>query len=411
MNEKLPEKLKLIHLANFNSTNIGNGALITGLENVVSEDFSREIEWIREAWDDYTFGFKDFDEKFVDLVNRSDGLVINGAVAIHGRQYLKRTGMRFELTQDLIDKVKKPIIFYGISYRHFYGQVFYHAETLKNTISFLVKSSNVLMGVRNDGTKKWLEQTLKLDKSIIDHIHDVPDTGVFTSAKPGYYPEILGDRPVIIFSPNDEDRIFRYGNDNVEHFWRTGYFLQEKPKVKAEGQSWIKNRKLLIDQISDALTRILIETGGQLLLVPHYLDDYRFIADLVDRLEPQIAHQCSISTGLMRIQGTEYFYGRYQRADLAISMRIHSMSPCIGLGVPMIPLVTQPRMWDFLRDIGLEDIGLDAFSDNIKKKLVDESSHILSNPKERKEKFISSKSQMRARLKRMNLKIQKILIS
>ena len=39
----MTKKLKLIHLANFNSTNIGNGALIKGLENVFSEDFNKEI--------------------------------------------------------------------------------------------------------------------------------------------------------------------------------------------------------------------------------------------------------------------------------------------------------------------------------------------------------------------------------
>ena len=70
----MKNKLKLIHLANFNSTNIGNGALIKGLENIFSEDFGKEIDWICEAWDDYTFGFKDFDEEFVKFVNQYDGL-------------------------------------------------------------------------------------------------------------------------------------------------------------------------------------------------------------------------------------------------------------------------------------------------------------------------------------------------
>lgn len=402
----MTDKLKLIHLANFNSTNIGNGALIFGLENVISEDFKRKIDWIREPWDDYTFGFKYFNEKFVDFVNQNNGLIINGAVTIHGRKYLQETGMRFELPLKLMEKIQKPVIFYGISYRHFRGQEFFHADTLKNTFRFCIQSPNVLMGVRNDGTKKWLEKTLKLDKETIGQIFEIPDTGIFTSAKPEYYPEILEDRKIIIFSPNDEDAAFRFANDNVLNVTETGYQLPQDSVPKPEDKSWIKNRDRLIGQLKNTLTRIVRETGGQLLLVPHYLDDFKFVASLVDQFEPQIAHQCSISTGLMRVQGTEFFYGRYMLADLAISMRVHSMSPCIGLGVPMIPLITQPRMWDFLKNCGLEDIGVDAFSEDLEQELFKTSRQILSNPQQRIERFSQAWETMRTKVRLLNQNIE-----
>jgi hypothetical protein len=44
-----PTVIRLIHLANHGSTNIGNGALIQGTERVVSEDFPCDIEWIPAA--------------------------------------------------------------------------------------------------------------------------------------------------------------------------------------------------------------------------------------------------------------------------------------------------------------------------------------------------------------------------
>lgn len=89
--------IRLIHLANYGSTNIGNGALIQGTERVVSEDFPCDIEWIPAAWDDYTFGHSTFDQQFVDLVNTHDGLWVNGAVALNGREYLRHTGSRLDL--------------------------------------------------------------------------------------------------------------------------------------------------------------------------------------------------------------------------------------------------------------------------------------------------------------------------
>jgi polysaccharide pyruvyl transferase WcaK-like protein len=255
-----------------------------------------------------------------------------------------------------------------------------------------------------------LEKTLKLDPETLTKIYEIPDTGVFTYAKPGQYPEILDDRKVIIFAPNDEDAVFRYGNGNVYHVKETGYQLLEAAVKEHQDYSWKENRRKLIDNIKLALTRLLQETEGQLLLVPHYLDDYKFITDLLDAFEPQIAHQSSIATGLMRVQGTGYFYGRYQRADLAISMRVHSMSPCIGLGVPMIPLVTQSRMWDFLRTTGLEDLGQDAFSDNMEQELFDSALRILKNPQERIDRFKQAKDEMREIARKINGQLEKMFI-
>lgn len=400
----MKKPLKLIHLANFNSTNIGNGALISGLERLFAEDFPVKIQWHKEPWDDYTFGFRRFDRKFVDLINQYDGLVVNGAVAIHGRAYLKETGMRFELPLALMTKVRKPVIFYGISYRHFKGQEFYNQETLRKTLAAMSGMANVFFGVRNDGTKRWLEETLRVPKDILGRVHEIPDTGVFVAAEAGEYPEIIPGRRVILFSPNDEDAVYRYGDANRKSAQKTGYRLNEKaPELKA--LNWERNRRRLILAFANSLSKVLGKTGAQLLLVPHYLHDLRFIADLGDVLPPQTAHQATISTGLMRVGGTGYFYGRYLAADLAISMRVHSMSPCIGLGVPMIPLVTQPRMWDFLRATGLDDLGLDAFSTNLECELDRECASVLSDPDDRKRRFRKAQDAMRKQARQLNSRI------
>ena len=88
--------MNLIHLANTNSTNVGNGALIWGLERVFAEDLP-QARLTRAAWDDYTFEKLAFDRAFVEMVNRSDGLIVNGAVAINGRAYLRNAGFRLDL--------------------------------------------------------------------------------------------------------------------------------------------------------------------------------------------------------------------------------------------------------------------------------------------------------------------------
>ena len=265
------KQLKLVHLANFNSTNIGNGALISGLESLIPEDFPVPIEWLREPWDDYTFGFKKFDRRFVNLVNAGDGLVVNGAVAIHGRDYLKETGMRFELSPALMAEVRKPVIFYGISYRHFQGQPFCNQEALRGYLAFLADRPNVFLGVRNDGTRKWLGQTLRLEEDVLKAVHEIPDSGVFVQARRGDYPEIAPGRQVMIFSPNGEDAPYRFGDPN-RHGCRQSSYVLNGEREPGLDTHWQANRARLVHALKNALTNVLKRTDAQLLLVPHYLD-------------------------------------------------------------------------------------------------------------------------------------------
>ena len=166
----------LIHLANFNSTNVGNGALIGGLEKTINEDFKKEVIWKRLAWDDFTFQKKDFDLKFVDDINNSDGLIVGGAVTFNGRDYNFRTGTRFELPFELWNKIKKPVIFYGLSYRNWPNQEYFHIDKLRKFIQNSLKLENFMISLRNDGTKLWLERKIGINS---EEIFEVPDSAVF----------------------------------------------------------------------------------------------------------------------------------------------------------------------------------------------------------------------------------------
>ncbi len=155
------DTLNLMHLANSNSTNVGNGALILGTESVIAEDFPSSVSWTREPWDDYTFDLRVFDQAFVDRVNgTADGLIVGGAVAIHGRHYLRNAGMRFDLPLELWPKLEKPTVFYGLSHRHWRRQPFHHRDKLRRAVAFALESPRMLFSVRNDGTKEWLEELL-----------------------------------------------------------------------------------------------------------------------------------------------------------------------------------------------------------------------------------------------------------
>ena len=382
----MPERqrtLSLAHLVNGHSTNVGNGALTEGAELVLNEDLTPPIVWSREPWDDYTFGLKSFDREFVSLINdRSHGMIVGGAVAINGREFYADAGMRFNLPRELWREIRRPLVFYGISYRHWAGQPYHHADKLRWALEHILAQDHMILALRNDGTREWLASTFGLAS---DRIHVIPDPGVFLPVdEDGEYPELERGRPNVLLAFNDEDAEYRY----------------REPE----------RRTVMLREISIAVERMLSRWDVNLVLVPHYFDDLRMIADFIDLCKPMLAHQRMISTGMARIAGSRRFYGLYRKADLVISMRVHSMSPSIGLGVPMIPLTTQHRMTDFLRDIGVSDLTVEAFDPDLADRLSAAIDDALSNPDAIRRRFVEARQHMRQRIRHFNGKVEDLLV-
>lgn len=386
----MAQQLNLIHLANLNSTNIGNGALIYGLERIVNEDFPVKINWHREPWDDYTFEFKDFDQSFVDLVNMSDGLFVGGAVAIHGRRYVRNAGMRFDLPAHLWAKFKKPIVFYGISYRHWLGQEFHHLDKLKEAISIILDHPRIIFAVRNDGTKEWLQALLGFQS---DRIYTIPDTGVYVPYDNNSYSELSPGKVNVILAFNDEDRFHRFGDSQKNE------------------QEMLQVRLKIVNSIAVVIEKISTTHDLNLILCPHYFDDYRMISDFISYIRPQLAHQQMVSTGLNKVSESSYFYGRYAKADIVVSMRVHSMSPSIGMGVPMVALTSQNRMTRFLQEVNLADCGVSVFDENFEEKFYTAFMYTLNNPDAIREKFAASLKLMRKQSKEFNAMIFSLLFA
>jgi len=377
-----PRSLSLLHLVNGRSANVGNGALTEGAELVLDEDLRGPITWSREAWDDYTFGVKQFDRAFVSKINDgNDALIVGGAVAINGREFYADAGMRFNLPRDLWKEIRRPVVFYGLSYRHWDGQPYHHAEKLRWTLDHILGNERMLLALRNDGTREWLESKFGISDP---RIHVVPDPAVFLPAEEnGQYPEFQEGRRNVLLAFNEEDWEGRYGT--------------------------VARRTGVLKGIVLAVEQMLEKWDVNLILVPHYFDDCRMLADFVDLCRPHLAHQRMIATGLSRINGSRHFYGRYRRADLVISMRVHSMSPSVGLGVPMIPLVTQNRMVDFLKDIGLEDLMVDAFDPDLALRLSAAIDRTLKEPDAIRRRFAKSRQRMRERTREFNKKVQNLV--
>jgi polysaccharide pyruvyl transferase WcaK-like protein len=369
--------LSLLHLVNLRSANVGNGALTTGAEAVLAEDMTNPVTWTREPWDDYSFGLKNFDSEFVDKINTSDGMAVCGAVTFNGRTHYRNAGMRFDLPSDLWDKIERPVVFYGLSYRHWPGEPYHHADKLRDALRRIRDNKSMLLALRNDGTREWLSETIDPDCGELDVI---PDPAVYVpAAQDGKYNEFDDTRPNVILALNDEDASRRYGGPAA--------------------------RERMLRAIVTAIEKMIVRWNANVILAPHYFDDCRIVADFVDLCRPQLAHRYMTMSGLAGIAGTAQFYGRYQRADLVISMRVHSMSPCIGLGTPMIPLVTQNRMKAFLADIGIDDMMVDALDDDLAERLTTAIDKGLGDGAQIRRRLLAARERMRERTRIFNRRV------
>jgi polysaccharide pyruvyl transferase WcaK-like protein len=376
--------MKLLHLANWNSTNIGNGALVFGTERVLREDIEADMQFTPEPWDEYvienTPGPRAFDERFVDTVNAHDGLLVGGAVTFNGRAPLNEAGMRFNLPLSLWPQIKKPVIFYGNSYRFWPGQTYHNLEKLRETLQYIVETPTIFFGVRNDGTKQFLESLLDMQS---DKIVEVPDPGMYVPAEDHDYPELSPSKKNVLISLNNEDEEGRFPD------------AQKKQRF--------------VQAMANTMEQLATEFDIQFILCPHYFDDYKIMSELIDVLPPKIVHQSTISTGLLPVSQAPYFYGRYAKADLALSMRIHSLSPSIGLGIPVVPLVSQTRVSDFLKEIGLHDLAVDVFEESIEEDLYTKTRYALENRSTIATKVQQAATLSRERTKEVNQTIQTLL--
>jgi polysaccharide pyruvyl transferase WcaK-like protein len=194
---------------------------------------------------------------------------------------------------------------------------------------------------------------------------------VFVDAVSGYYPEIVDGVRNVIIAFNDEDAVQRY---------------DEKAG---------RSREALIEGLSVVIERLAENYPINIILCPHYFDDFRMMSAFIERIKPHLAHQSMVASGLSRVKDTAYFYGRYMRADLAISMRVHSMSPCIGLGVPMVALTTQDRMRDFIERLDLQSQAVDAFDPQMTERLYERAVYSLENGEEVRLRFAKARAGLR----------------
>lgn len=397
--------LRLLHLANHGGRNVGNAALILGLERVLSEDIAGDLTFVAEPWDLYSRGVRRFDEAFVDRVNReADVLLVGAAVAFDGGAQYTNTGFRFDLPLPLWDRLTVPIVFYGLSHRMLPHRRFHNPDALRRTLDRIVTDDRILFAARADGTKQWLEGMLGRPS---ERIHEVPDPAIFVPVEDSWHPELATDRPNVLVAVNAEDEDFRWALGHRRRTLRRPDLSSGLRGLAPIGSSWgwREHRAAFVHAFTTGLARALDERGANIIFCAHDTFDVGMSYEISQRLPHTLQYDCAFASAALLPDKGRYFYDLYAKADLAISMRIHSMNPAIGLGTPVVPVVTGGRMRRFMADAGLSDLCVDAHADDVAVRLPALASAALDDPGAQRKRLAAATAALRERAAAFNRQV------
>jgi hypothetical protein len=387
--------MRLMHLANWGGRNIGNAALIYGLERTVQEDLG-DIQLQAEPWDDYTRGLRRFDQGFVDKVNATDGLIVGAAVSFDGNPGFANTGFRFDLPLELWDRIEKPLVFYGLSYRSWPDKPYHHRDALRRALEHVAKSDRVLFSVRADGTKAWLESLVGQAQPAI---HEVPDPALFVPAEDGWHPELEEGKVNVIVAPNVEEDVYRWGGRPET---RRQARLRRLTRTQPE---WRAHRTRFLRGLAGALDRLGGEHDLNVIFAAHDTSDHWMSYEIFALFSEDLKHRCVFAPASLPVWRGRYFYDLYAKADLALSMRIHSMNPCIGLGTPDVPLVSQGRMKSFMTEAGLGDLTVDVLAPDVGERIHAAASNALAKRDEIRARLAEVRARFRKQTADFNRRV------
>jgi hypothetical protein len=385
--------LTFMHLANHGARNIGNAALIFGLERVLREDLPGDIAFLPEPWDLHSRGLRRFDASFVERVNaESDALLVGAAVTFDGGDKYSNTGFRFDLPLDLWSRIEKPIVLYGLSYRAWPRRVYHHQDALRRALDVMLASDDVLLSVRNDGTREWLES---IAGHRLDGIHVVPDPAVFVPTEDAPHPELDPVRPNILVAPNAEDEIERFGLAPRKRTLRRPD--ANRPLPFSSSWRWREARDVFLRALARALDRLAREHDANLVFCANDPFDIGMAYDLFGLLHPDTRYHVSFTGAALPTAAGPAFYDLYAKADLVLGMRIHSITPNIGLGTPVVPIVSQGRMTTFLEDAGLGDLAIDIHAADLSERTFATASQALGDPESARARLQRAREVLRQR--------------
>ena len=328
-----------------------------------------------------------FDELIDQLNKKADMLLIGGGGFImHRHEDNSLSGWQFSVKNDNIEKIKVPIVVYGIGYNKFNYDNRGFNDNMNKSLKLIQEKSN-LFSVRNIGTKNEL---IKRGLNEND-IEVIPDSGMFITPfkidskllrtnRMLVGLNLVSDRPNYTFPPDYNEKQMIFYKELIE----VCKYL-------------IKNKNALIinldhiPSLDDEVNKIFKLALGE--------DNYKVLSQEVPQIYPP---------SLVNSHYLAYFY---KKMDLVLGMRGHSNIISFGMGTPFISIGSHNKNRFFLNEIGESEYLIDIrdFNNNIKCDIIIEKIEKLLADKDYKYRTDTKRKELYSNFCKFNSKIIDIL--
>lgn len=387
---------RIWHLAT-HTTNVGDGALVSGIQSTLRQDWPAAIEFINDdlmGYSDY-WGHKNFDLDFVNRVNaESNMLLIGGGGMLDGGRKKGHTGMAFNLPLHLWDKITVPMVFYAVGYNLFDGQYYWHNKKLKKVLEYISQRDDIIFSVRNDGSLERLTDAVGDIRGIVS---EIPDPGLYVPS---------GNSVCCAIQKDHINIVLQLAGDNIYNRFKLDFYK----RIPLIGEI-ILNRKLhgkfhSLGRMFEALRE---KYNFNLILCPHLVRDFYIFDKFVTANSPKFTRfHCTASPVLKGVDGSRVFFDLYRQADLVIGMRGHSVICAVGTSTPVIGLSSHQKIEGFLNKMGLGDSSV-SFEGDFTKQLKSLVISKLENLESQREKLRDVLKSCRIQTQRFNSKIYELV--
>ena len=315
------QNLKLAHFITPNIGSAGEHMLLMAVKQTF-EALHGPVEWT-----DYNLRTRTKVRDILKINLSSQGAVIGGGgLFLRDTNPNRYSGWQWKCPRYSLRLLRKPLIMYAIGYNRFRGQPEFDDTFIKHVSLCLEKASFV--GLRSHGSIRAVTNLVG---------------------------EELGQR--IRFQPCPS--IFYKTTQRMEREPMTLAVVLALDREKFRFQEY---KQQSIERICMALVR-LEEMGWRILITRHHPLDESWEQEAMYRLQrPELVD--------LRFASADEIAQYYQRISLVVGMRGHGQLIPFGQGCRIISLISQEKMWWFLEDIGMPELGIEVLDDDLEEKLV-----------------------------------------
>jgi polysaccharide pyruvyl transferase WcaK-like protein len=275
-----------------------------------------------------------FHPALVDHLNEEADLVIlgGGGHLFHRPEDKSQSGWMFNISLPELDRIKKPMVVYGIGYNRFpYDTTPFPEITPRHLRAVQERAS--LFSARNSGSREVLVEKYGLRADKIDLI---PDPGV-----------CLYDRPVRI--PARRPGVAVVGLN----------LATDRPHLRYPMPAE-ENMLRFLTTVKNALLRCVRELGTQIMFVAHLVIDNELYASFAEGFPEgsvfSIYDQLPFlypPPGELMYPHVPFFTNIFRQADVILGMRGHTCILSFGAGTRFIPLGEHNKVKWFAEDVGV----------------------------------------------------------